>query len=60
MPIFEYTLKAASLKDPASTVPIYERVAQSREEMTRFMDVLAGNIPFKEFFNPPNIARLLA
>jgi hypothetical protein len=60
MPIFEYTLKAASLKDPASTVPIYERVAQSREEMTRFMDVLAGNIPFKEFFNPTNIARLLA
>jgi len=60
MPIFEYTLKAASLKDPTSTVPLYERVAQSREETTRFMDVLAGNIPFKEFFNPPNIARLLA
>jgi 2-polyprenyl-6-methoxyphenol hydroxylase-like FAD-dependent oxidoreductase len=60
MPIFEYTLKAASLKDPASAVPIYERVAESREETTRFMDVLAGNIPFKEFFNPPNIARLLA
>lgn len=60
MPTFEYTLKAASLKDPASAVPIYERIAQSREETTRFMDVLAGNIPFKEFFNPPNIARLLA
>jgi len=24
------------------------------------MDVLAGNIPFKEFFNPASIARLLA
>jgi 2-polyprenyl-6-methoxyphenol hydroxylase-like FAD-dependent oxidoreductase len=60
MPIFEYTLKAASLKDPKSAVPIYERVAQSREETTRFMDVLAGNIRFKDFFNPPNIARLLA
>jgi flavin-dependent dehydrogenase len=60
MPIFEYTLKSASLKDPASAVPMYERIAQSREETTRFMDVLSGNIPFKEFFNPPNIARLLA
>lgn len=60
MPVFDYTLKAASLKDPTSTVPIYQRVAQSREETTRFMDVLAGNIPFKEFFNPTNIARLLA
>ena len=60
MPIFEYTLKAASLKDPASAVPIYQRIAQSGEETTRFMDVLAGNIPFKEFFNPTNIARLLA
>jgi flavin-dependent dehydrogenase len=60
MPIFEYTLKAAGLKDPASAVPIYRKIAQSREETTRFMDVLAGNIPFKAFFNPANIARLLA
>jgi flavin-dependent dehydrogenase len=59
-PIFEYTLKAASLKDPTSAVPIYQRIAQSGEETTRFMDVLAGNIPFKELFNPTNIARLLA
>ena len=60
MPIFEYTLKAASLKDPASAVPIYRKIAHSREETTRFMDVLAGNIPFKTFFNPASIARLLA
>jgi hypothetical protein len=60
VPIFEYTLKAASLKDPASAVPIYRKVAQSDEETTRFMDVLAGNIPFKEFFNPASLARLLA
>jgi len=60
MPIFEYTLKAASLKDPTSAVPIYERVAKSEQETTRFMDVLAGNVPFKEFFNPQNIGRLLA
>jgi flavin-dependent dehydrogenase len=60
MPIFEYTLRAASLKDPKPAIPIYQRVARSAEETTRFMDVLAGNTPFKEFFNPSNIARLLA
>jgi 2-polyprenyl-6-methoxyphenol hydroxylase-like FAD-dependent oxidoreductase len=60
LPIFEYTLKAASLKDPKPTVPLYQRIVQSREETTRFMDVLSGNMPFKDFFNPGNIARLLA
>jgi 2-polyprenyl-6-methoxyphenol hydroxylase-like FAD-dependent oxidoreductase len=60
MPIFDYTLKAASLKDPASAVPVYSRIAQSREETTRFMDVLAGNTPFTDFFNSANVARLLA
>jgi 2-polyprenyl-6-methoxyphenol hydroxylase-like FAD-dependent oxidoreductase len=60
LPIFDYTVKAASLKDPASAMPIYGRVAQSSDETTRFMDVLAGNISFKDFFNPKNIARLLA
>jgi hypothetical protein len=35
MPVFEYTLKAASLKDPAPTLPLYAKVAQSREETTR-------------------------
>ena len=59
-PIFDYTIKAARLADPASSMAIYQRIAQSGEETTRFMDVLAGNIPFKEFFNPTNIARLLA
>jgi flavin-dependent dehydrogenase len=60
MPIFQYTLKAASLKNPASAVPIYQKVAQSAEQTTRFMDVLAGNVPFKAFFNPSSIARLMA
>lgn len=58
MPVFEYTLKAA--KDPAPTLPVYAKVAQSREQTTRFMDVLAGTLAFKEFFAPSNISRLLA
>jgi 2-polyprenyl-6-methoxyphenol hydroxylase-like FAD-dependent oxidoreductase len=59
-PVFEYTLRAASLRDPSSTLPVYAKLAQSREETTRFMDVLAGATPFKEFFNPANLARLMA
>jgi 2-polyprenyl-6-methoxyphenol hydroxylase-like FAD-dependent oxidoreductase len=59
MPIFDYTLKAAALKESTSAMPIYARIAQSAEETVRFMDVLAGNIPAKNVFNPQNIARLL-
>lgn len=59
MPIFEYTVKAAGLKEPASAIPIYAKIAQSAEETARFLDVLAGNIPAKTVFNPQNIARLL-
>jgi flavin-dependent dehydrogenase len=59
MPIFDYTVKAASLREPASAIPIYERIGQSDEETMQFMDVLAGNIPAKNVFNPQNIARLL-
>jgi flavin-dependent dehydrogenase len=60
MPVFEYTLRAAGLKDPTSMIPLYAKVAQSREETTRFMDVLAGTTDFKQFFTPSNISRLLA
>ena len=59
LPIFEYTVKAAGLKEPASALPIYASIAQSSDETVRFMDVLAGNIPAKDVFNPINIGRLL-
>jgi 2-polyprenyl-6-methoxyphenol hydroxylase-like FAD-dependent oxidoreductase len=59
MPVFDYTVKAAGLKEPASAMPIYARIAQSAAETVRFMDVLAGNLPAKNVFNPQNIARLL-
>ena len=59
MPVFDYTVRAAGLKEPASAIPIYAKIAQSAEETVRFMDVLAGNIPAKSVFNPENIARLL-
>jgi 2-polyprenyl-6-methoxyphenol hydroxylase-like FAD-dependent oxidoreductase len=59
MPVFDYTVRAAGLKEPASAMPIYAKIAQSAEETVRFMDILAGNIPAKTVFNPENIARLL-
>jgi 2-polyprenyl-6-methoxyphenol hydroxylase-like FAD-dependent oxidoreductase len=58
--VFDYTLKAAGLKDPTASLPLYARIAQSAEETTRFMDVLAGKVAFRDYFNPQNIARLMA
>jgi 2-polyprenyl-6-methoxyphenol hydroxylase-like FAD-dependent oxidoreductase len=49
-PVFEYTLKAAALKDPTPTVPLYAKIARSPEDTTRFIDVLAGTASFKESF----------
>jgi 2-polyprenyl-6-methoxyphenol hydroxylase-like FAD-dependent oxidoreductase len=60
MRVFEYTLRAAALKDPTATIPLYKKIAQSAEETQRFMDVLAGTMDFKQFFTPSNISRLLA
>jgi flavin-dependent dehydrogenase len=60
MRVFEYTLRAAALRDPTPTIPLYAKIAESREETQRFMDVLAGVMDFKQFFTPSNISRLLA
>ena len=60
MPLFEYTLRAAALKDPAPTVALYAKISQSREETTRFMDVLAGALAFNEYFAPSRMSQLLA
>jgi flavin-dependent dehydrogenase len=59
MPAFDYTVKAAGLGDPAPALPLYARIAESPEDTTRFMDVLGGTLPFKAFFNPTNLSRLV-
>jgi 2-polyprenyl-6-methoxyphenol hydroxylase-like FAD-dependent oxidoreductase len=58
-PVFDYTVRAAVLADPSSALPLYARIAASAEDTVRFMDVLAGTLPFKDFFNPANLARLM-
>jgi flavin-dependent dehydrogenase len=59
MPAFDYAVKAAGLGDPASALRLYARIAESPEDTTRFMDVLSGTLPFKAFFNPTNLSRLM-
>jgi 2-polyprenyl-6-methoxyphenol hydroxylase-like FAD-dependent oxidoreductase len=58
--VFDYTLRAAGLKNPAPNLALYAKVAASPEATTQFMDVLAGTIAFKDYFNPANVSRLLA
>jgi flavin-dependent dehydrogenase len=58
-PVFDYTVRAAGLADPSSALPLYAAIVGSAEDTTRFMDVLAGTLPFKDFFNPTNLARLM-
>ncbi len=59
-PIFEYTLRAARLKDLSPTLPFYAKIARSQEDTTRFMDVLAGVVDFTQFFSSMNTSQLLA
>ncbi len=58
--VLDYTLRAAGLKDPAPNLALYAKIAASSEATTQFMDVLAGTTSFKDYFNPANVARLLA
>jgi len=60
MGVFDYTLRAAGLKNPTPNLPLYARVAKSPEAAAQFMDMLAGMISFKEYFHPANVSRLLA
>jgi 2-polyprenyl-6-methoxyphenol hydroxylase-like FAD-dependent oxidoreductase len=56
--VFDYTLRAAALKDPAPQVPLYMAIAASAAATRQFMNVLAGTLPYRDFFNRDNIARL--
>jgi flavin-dependent dehydrogenase len=57
-PVFDYTLLSAALDDPAPLSAFYAAVARSPEATRQLMNVLAGTVPYREFFNRTNIARL--
>jgi flavin-dependent dehydrogenase len=59
-PVFDYTVRAAALADPAPQVPLYRRIAASAEATREFMNVVAGTLSFRAFFNSDNLARLLS
>jgi len=58
--VFDYTLRAAGLKNPAPNLALYAKIAASPGATTQFMDVLAGTTSFKDYFTPANVSRLLA
>ncbi|MBX9946159.1 MAG: NAD(P)/FAD-dependent oxidoreductase [Reyranella sp.] len=57
---FDYTLQAASLKDPGPLVPLYAAIAGRPEPTQQLMNVLAGSAPAKSLFNARNVARLMS
>jgi flavin-dependent dehydrogenase len=59
LPVFEYTVRAAALKDPTPQVPLYYEIAASPAATRQFMNVLTGTLPYRAFFNRSNIAQLV-
>jgi flavin-dependent dehydrogenase len=59
LPVFEYTVRAAALKDPTPQVPLYEEIAASPVATRQFMNVLTGSLPYRVFFNRSHIAQLV-
>jgi 2-polyprenyl-6-methoxyphenol hydroxylase-like FAD-dependent oxidoreductase len=57
-PVFEYTLLSAGLDDPTPLSAFYAAVARSPQATREMMNVPAGTLPFRAFFNRANIARL--
>jgi flavin-dependent dehydrogenase len=57
-PVFDYTLLSAALDDPLPLSAFYAAVAKNPEAARQMMNVLAGTMPFREFFNRANIVRL--
>ncbi len=56
--IFDYTIKAVGLKEPASAIPIYARIAQFAEKAAQFMAVsLRETSTPRMSSTPQNIAR---
>jgi flavin-dependent dehydrogenase len=57
--VFEYTLRAAALHDPAPQQPLYAAIAASEAATRQFMNVLGGTASYRALFNRESIAGLL-
>jgi hypothetical protein len=57
--VFDYTLRAAALHDPAPQQPLYAEIAVSAAATRQFMNVLGGTLSYRALFNRESIAALL-
>jgi hypothetical protein len=57
--LYEWTLHAAALADPAPMAPFLKAIAGDPVERTRFMSVVAGTVPFREVLGAENQRRVL-
>ena len=57
--VFDYTLRAAALHDPAPQQPLYAEIAASAATTRQFMNVLGGTASYRALFNRESIAALL-
>ena len=58
--VFDYTLKSASLQDPAPLVPFYTAISGRPDATRHLMNVLAGTVPFRSLFNAEMIGRIMS
>jgi len=59
-PVFQYTLRAAALDDPAPLLPFYAAIENDPEAVRRLLNVVAGIAGADTIFNRQNIARTIA
>jgi hypothetical protein len=58
--VFQYTLRAAALDDPAPLLPFYAATQKDPEAVRGLMNVVAGIASADTVFNRENIARTTA
>ncbi len=56
--VFQYTLRAAALADPAPHLGLYTTIASSEAATRGFMNVIAGNAPYGTSFSPADVGGL--
>lgn len=56
--VFDYTVRAAALADPAAQGELYQQIAASPAATRQMMNVMAGTQPFRAFFARENLDRL--
>jgi flavin-dependent dehydrogenase len=58
-PVFDYTVRAAALTDPGPQEALYRRIAGSADATRQLMNVMAGALSYRDFFNAANLAKVL-